>query len=66
MVRRTQYRITWTHPSSSTPKTRLFKQRGLALEHLSKILVFGGTIVAVEERELPPAPWRPSNLGGAR
>ena len=66
MVPHFQYRITWTHPSSKTPKTRVFRQRGLALEHLTKILGYGGTIVAVEERELAPAQWRPSTLGGAR
>ena len=61
-----QYRITWTVPGSTAIKSRVLRQRGLVLEQLDKIRLFGGTVLSIEERELHSPPWRPSNLGGGR
>jgi hypothetical protein len=62
---RFQYRITWQPPGKPTA-SRVFRHRALALEFLEKLHLGKTAIIAIEEREVSPAPWRPSGLEGAR
>ena len=62
---RMQFRVTWQLPGKPTA-SRVFRHRGLALEHLERLHKGGNIIISVEERDVLPAPWRPSKLAGGR